>query len=386
MSRKQTVLLWLSLFVVASLLGYFDALGSYTAAYSPTTRIHYLKWEVALWWDLAKWNLWVLLSPLVLRLGKRFRIDQRSLLRSIPVYISVGVGVALLHSTLLIIIHFPDTVGLRSFLTYRYFVLMSDFLIGIVICALILASGHALAYYKQARKGELLAAQLQTQLAQAQLQALKMQLHPHFLFNALHSISANLRDTESARSMIARLGDFLRLTLQNAGTQEVSLKQELEFLHCYLDIEQARFRERLTVQVECEPETWDARVPNLILQPNVENAIKHGIAPRREAGRIDVRARRLNGHLQVQIQDNGRGLQNPRGKQNSQNGEALNMAASETFTPGVGLATTRARLERLYPAAHRLEFHNAPEGGLVVTLEVPFETCTSERTNGGQSV
>lgn len=385
---KRNMLLWLSLFAVASLLGYFDALGSYASSYSLRDGKYHLQWKYALSWDMSKWMLWVLLAPLVLRLGERFRVERRDLLRSLPVYILLGIGIALLHSALLIFINFLadyELVALQNFLTHKYYVLISDFLIGIVIYGLILASAHALAFYKQAREGELRAMQLEMQLANAQLQALKMQLHPHFIFNALHSISANLRDAETARSMIARLGDFLRLTLQNAGAQEVSLKQELEFLRCYLDIEQARYRDRLTVGVEIDPETWDARVPNLILQPIVENAIKHGIAPRRERGRIDVRARRLNGHLQVQIQDNGRGLQDSPNVQNSQNVEASHTAAGENLTHGIGLANTRARLERLYPAAHRLQLHNAPEGGLVVTLEMPYKTVTKEPSSGEQS-
>jgi two-component system LytT family sensor kinase len=384
MMSKRRVLIWLSLFGVASLLGYFDALGSYAASYSfDASDRYFLPWKTALSWDLIKWNLWVLLSPFVLWLGQRIRFDRRNWARIIPAYVLIGVGVAILNSALLIFIHFFVTgsrAGLYGFLSYRYFVLIADALIGIVIYGLILASAHALAYYREARESELHAAQLETQLAQAQLQALKMQVHPHFLFNALHSISAHLGDRETARRMIARLGDFLRLTLQNIGTQEVTLKQELEFLRCYLDIERTRFRDRLTVEMEIAPETWDARLPNLILQPLVENAIKHGLASQRAAGRIDVRARRLNGSLQVQIQDNGRGLQD------AQVAETLRQVTGSTHSEGIGLRTTLARLERLYPNAHQLQLHNAPEGGLIVTLEVPFRTAADETSDSGKSL
>jgi two-component system LytT family sensor kinase len=382
MLLKRRALIWLLLFGVASLLGYLDALGSYAASYSfDASERYFLPWRTALSWDLIKWNLWVLLAPFVLWLGQRIRFDRRNWTRVVPAYILIGVSAALLNSALLIFIHFFLTgsrVGLYGFLSYRYFVLIADALIGIVIYGLILVSAHALAYYREARENELRAAQLETQLAQAQLQALKMQVHPHFLFNALHSISAHLRDPETARRMIARLGDFLRLTLQNIGTQEVTLKQELEFLRCYLDIERTRFRDHLTVEMEIAPETWDARVPNLILQPLVENAIKHGLAPHAAHGRINVRARRLNGNLQVQIQDNGRGLQE------APITKAFGESASNNESEGIGLRTTLARLERLYPKAYRLQLRNAPEGGLIVTLEVPFKTTGADELSAGE--
>src|SRR4029079_13460186 len=141
------------------------------------------------------------------------------------------------------------------------------------------------------------------------LQALKMQLHPHFLFNTLNSISALLdEDVDAADQMLARLGDLLRMTLENSGAQEVTLQEELEFLRCYLEIEQVRFNDRLTVSMHIEPETLDAKVPNLILQPIVENAIKHGIVSRIAPGRIEIIARRSDDALLLQVKDNGPGL------------------------------------------------------------------------------
>src|SRR5688500_6358034 len=155
----------------------------------------------------------------------------------------------------------------------------------LVYCIIVLLS-HASNYYQRYREGELRA-------SQAQLQALKMQLHPHFLFNSLHSISALVHtDPEAADRMIARLGDFLRMTLENSAVQEVSLRQELEFLNCYLDIERIRFRDRLTTRLDVDPQTLSCRVPNLILQPLVENAIRHGVAPRSAPGHVEVRAER----------------------------------------------------------------------------------------------
>ncbi|HEX8335221.1 MAG TPA: histidine kinase, partial [Pyrinomonadaceae bacterium] len=218
---------------------------------------------------------------------------------------------------------------------------------------IIVVISHAADYYQRYREGELRA-------SQAQLQALKMQLHPHFLFNALHSVSALIHaDPDAADKMIARLGDFLRLTLDSAAAQEVTLKQELEFLNCYLDIERTRFRDRLTTHIDADPQVLDCVVPNLILQPIVENAIRHGVSQRAAHGHVEVRAERAGDRLRLEVRDNGRGL--PEGAE-----------ACRAKQGGVGLANTRARLQQLYGGDFRFELRNAPAGGVVVTLEIPL--------------
>ena len=236
------------------------------------------------------------------------------------------------------------------------------------IYALLLLITQALRYYRRFREGQLRASRLEAQLSQAQLQALKMQLQPHFLFNTLHSISALVHsDPEAADRMIARLGDFLRLTLENSGAQEVSLQKELEFLRCYLEIERVRFQDRLTTDMNVEAQALDARVPNLILQPIVENAIRHGIAPRSTRGHIESSAKRNNGSLRIEVKDNGPGLPEAPARRGG-------------VREGVGLANTRARLEQLYGPAHSFELANAPEGGLVVTLEIPARQATASQS------
>ncbi|MFW6085154.1 MAG: sensor histidine kinase, partial [Gemmatimonadota bacterium] len=193
------------------------------------------------------------------------------------------------------------------------------------------------------------------------LSALEMQLHPHFLFNTLHAISTLMhRDVEAADRMLARLSDLLRLTLENAGTQEVLLKEELDFLEQYLEIERTRFGDRLMVDVEVDPATLDARIPNLILQPLVENAVRHGVAPRADPGWIGIRAARHDGELRVTIEDDGPGLPE---------------ADADGLTPagaGVGLANCRARLEQLYGDRGRLDLRSSPAGGLLVSLRIPY--------------
>jgi sensor histidine kinase YesM len=306
--------------------------------------------------------IWALATPVVLWLARRFRIERNSWRRTLPLHF--GIGVVL--SSLLIVVDYVlymtilgRMASMSRWSTFQnVYYNLDRWLLTYWVIVLI---SHAFNYYNSFRKGELRAAQLRTQLAQAQLEALKMQLHPHFLFNTLHSISALLnKDVEAARSMIARLGDFLRMTLENSGSQEVTLQQEIEFLNGYLDIERIRFQDRLTTLVEVDPSVLDVRVPNLILQPLVENAMRHAIA-NSNCGRIEVLAAPSNGMLRIQVKDNGPGLQVVR----------ANINRSKQ---GVGLANTKARLVRLYGAAHRLEFENVPNGGLVVTMEIPRQT------------
>ena len=183
-----------------------------------------------------------------------------------------------------------------------------------------------------------------------------MQLHPHFLFNTLHAISALIhKDVELADRMLARLGDLLRTTLENANLQEVSLQQELDFIEPYLEIEKARLGPRLTVHMNIDPAAAAASVPNLILQPLVENAIRHGIAPRAEAGHIAIDAHRENGCLRLAVHDDGPGLKQP-----------------GLVPHGIGLSNTRARLEKLYGANHRFELSAGARGGLHVAITIPF--------------
>jgi len=217
---------------------------------------------------------------------------------------------------------------------------------------------HALAYRRESEARALNAAQLETRLVEAQLQALQRQLHPHFLFNTLNTISGLIRtDAAAADVMIDRLGDLLRMTLHTSITQEVPLKDELDVLQKYLEIEQTRFGSRLRVGMHIHPETLDAQVPNLLLQPLVENAIRHGIAPNARPGWIEIHAERTDAQLTMQIRDSGDGLPPDRLM-------ALNR--------GVGLENTRARLEHLYPSAFQFAFTNL-DRGFCVTVRIPFQ-------------
>ncbi|HEX7123402.1 MAG TPA: histidine kinase [Gemmatimonadaceae bacterium] len=199
---------------------------------------------------------------------------------------------------------------------------------------------------------------LQTRLDQAQLQALKLQLQPHFLFNTLNTITALIhRDPVAAERMVSGLSELLRFSLGTAGEQEVPLERELEVTRHYLDIQQVRFQDRLSVSFEVEADAPRAYVPNLLLQPLVENALKHGIGPRAAAGHIAIAARRRNGVLTLEVRDDGLGEREGAPRQE-----------------GVGLGNSRARLQSLYGDAHRFEAGGEPSGGFRVYIEIPWHT------------
>ena len=301
---------------------------------------------------------WALATPLVLWLSRRFRFERSTWMRTLALHFLFGI---VLCSSLIAFHFILYMVGMgrgssiTAFRVFNYTYYNLDR--WLLIYGLILVLSHAFNYYHSYRKGELKASKLHTQLVQAQLEALKMQVQPHFLFNTLHSISALLsKDTDGARKMITRLGDFLRLTLENSGSMEVTLQQEIEFLHGYLEIERIRFQDRLTTDIQVDPEVLDVRVPNLILQPIVENAMRHAVG-NSTSGRVEITAVPRNGVVRIEVKDNGPGIQverleAPRGR-------------------GLGLANTRARLAGLYGDEAKFELTNDPSGGLVVALEIP---------------
>jgi sensor histidine kinase YesM len=353
------------IFGVWTVIGLVFSLQWYFAAFRSEQPV---EWSRALYVQMSWSYLWALATPLVLWLARRFPIDKQSWRRNSLVHLLAGTLLSFVAGIIAHIIFFLNygrALGRTYMFENSLRFAVSNYTEGMGVYLLIAFLALAYSYYQRYRQGELRASQLETQLSQAQLQALKMQLHPHFLFNTLHSISALLhKDTESARKMITRLGDFLRLTLENSGTQEVTLQQEMEFLRCYLEIERVRFQDRLTTRVFVDPEALDSHVPNLILQPIVENAIRHAIAPRSTQGEIEIRAKQEDGFLRIRIRDNGPGL-------------PMNRTVDSLFKKGLGLMNTQTRLDRLYGTRHRFDIANDPQGGLAVTLEIP-----SVRENG----
>jgi two-component system, LytTR family, sensor kinase len=322
-------------------------------------------------WELPYWFLWAALSPVVFWLTTRFPLERGRLLLNSCAHLGACLLISLVHRAAYLIVgwllHVAVYRRLASISEVFSFLLLFNLPTGFMSYGTVLLVSYAIDYYRRYQNEELKISRLKTELAQAQLQvtqaqlqSLKMQLQPHFLFNTLNSISTLLHeDAEAADEMLARLGDFLRLTLDNSGAQEVTLQEELEFLRCYLEIEQIRFQDRLTVQMEIDPETLDALVPNLILQPIVENAIRHGVIACVGKGRIEIHSSRSNGLLRLEVKDNGPGLRA--------------VSFDQNFTKrGRGFSLTRERLERLYATQQRFALEDAAQGGLQVTVEIPF--------------
>lgn len=330
------------------------------------------RWDIELWrtmiWGMGYCYLWAALTPAVIGLTKKFSFEGQRLLPNIAFHLVLSLVVAyivrvaseVLRAKYVFQAEYLDWTRMltSSYLDFDYGVMMYWFIV------LITLTFNA---YKKYREGELRTSQLETKLAQAQLQALKMQLHPHFLFNTMNAISVLIKkNPDAAQKMLTRLAELLRMSLDQAGVQEVSLKQEMEFLDRYIKIQQTRFGDRLSVSMKVEDGVLDARVPNLILQPLVENAIEHGVAKRSGPGKVAITAQRTNGTLYVQVRDNGRGLKK----------------GQEEVKEGVGLSNTRARLLQLYGTQHRFELSNAEGGGLVATLEIPYQPVKEEADPG----
>lgn len=322
----------------------------------------HLSFVAALVWQGLPWLFWALMTPALFWLGRRYPLERRAFPRNVAVHLAASLAMSPGHVALSALT--GRLIGQESYVKVSFLEiftkLMSLYLdIELIIYWGILAIVHASDYHRKYRERALAAAQLETKLVQAELQALKMQLHPHFLFNTLHAIAVLVRkqETQASVRMITGLSELLRMALESAGKQIVPLKQELDFLDRYLEIEKTRFQDRLTVRTDVAPEALDAEIPNLILQPIVENAIRHGIAPRASSGSVTIAARREDHRLVVEVTDDGKGLS-----------EGWAGEASE----GTGLGNVRARLRQLYPGDHRLTIARRPEGGVLATVALPF--------------
>ena len=321
-----------------------------------------LSFQRAVLIGLPDWYLWALAAPVVFALAERFRIERGRWASSVAIHLLAGSAVALVEIAAVVGVN--TAFGVRLYegpLTDIYLrMVLRTFHFYLIIYCVIVAASHAYGYYAALRERELTASTLRAELVQAQLSSLRMQLQPHFFFNTLHSIAALVRDGrgDDAVDTIGRLGDLMRRTLRNVDQDEISLREEIGMVEQYLEIEQTRYQDRLTVRIDVAPETLDARVPYLALQPLVENAIRHGIAQDPAARRVSVEARRANGSLCVEITNDG---PSPGGH-------------SAAAGSGVGLANIRARLQRLYGSRFALEVGPASRGGTVARLQVPWRT------------
>jgi LytS/YehU family sensor histidine kinase len=322
-------------------------------------------WTLLLWQLSGIWYGYIFTTPVVYWLGKRFPVDLSSRKRNLIIHITALILIALFHAFLFTIsynsvVPFGDQQVVFPFFTFFIDQFSSQFHVELMVYVMIIGISYSYDYYQRYRERDLRAAQLESQLTLSQLQVLKMQLHPHFLFNTINGIVGLVRDkkNKAAISMLVGLSDLLRQSLRNSREQEVSLREELAFLELYLDLEQMRFSDRLKIQININPEILDAVVPSLVLQPLVENSIRHGIAKRINSGLIEIDASTKDQILTIRIRDDGPGLP-----------ENWRIEESD----GIGLGNTRERLYQLYGSEFGLVLRSNEGHGTEAILSLPLK-------------
>ncbi len=292
-------------------------------------------------WEIPYWILWAAMAPIVFRLAHRFPLRRESW--KVNAFVHIGtcllltIGHRLIYLAICRLLYVDAYRNIPTLIDLYRSDLFFNLPTGFMSYATFLLVGNVMEFYSKS--------------ANAELQALKAQLQPHFLFNTLNSISAlQLTDVEAANRMTARLGEFLRFTLESSGANEIPLRREVELLQSYLEIERIRFQDRLTVNMDIAPETLDLPVPSLILQPLVENAIRYGVASQTGPGQIQIEASRNNGTLCLRVRNEG---------------------VATLGKERIGIANTKARLIQLYGDRHRFDMMNAVEGGVLVSIEIP---------------
>lgn len=377
MPATRPWLIWVASFGVWSFVALAAALTIYEAYRSTSTPMPF---KNALGLELCQILTYAPLTPFVFAFATRYPIRRENWVSRFLLYLAAGLAFTAVHVALRCVTPWgfwdPRYRDWRSAIwdssahafRVQWSILPRQFLYGLVddiaetFVPIVLAA-HAVSYNRRLREREIRAIQLEGQLAKARLQALKSQLQPHFLFNTMHSISSlMLTDIQAADQMMTRLGDMLRMSLNSAGTQITTLNREVEFLNCYLEIEKVRFAERLNTVLDIAPETLDASVPHLLLQPLVDNAVKHGISKLHSGGQIRISARSQDDQLQIEIRDNGPGL----------------AKYGSRASTGVGLRITRERLESLYGQDHSVELLSIPGGGAVARVCIPFRLQTGD--------
>ena len=315
-----------------------------------------VSWSALLTSSLLDWYTCAAFTPAYIWLVRRFPIDRQ--------HWPLSAAIQFVATSVFVVIKYAVYGPLRAWLIPSQTAmsleqhLARSFIMESIAFWAVLGVVHAMEFYRRFREREVQALRLQAQLAEARLEALSAQLHPHFLFNTLHGVSTLMhRDVEAADTMLTRLGDLLRHTLRNADRHEVPLSEELDLLANYVAIIGVRFQDRLTVRTLVAPGAEQGLVPHFILQPLVENAVQHGIARRAGAGTIEITAERHGEMLRLRVTDDGAGL-----------GRGVREFPSE----GIGLSNTRLRLRELYGGRQRLELESLPSGGFGVMVELPF--------------
>lgn len=304
--------------------------------------------------------MWALVTPLILYLRTRWPIARPRMLLNVARHFLVAACCIAFTKLSWDVLYQPQSGWVRTGFTWKKVVLSVGgfYESGILLYTLVLMAAYAVEYYLHLRQEQLTSARLRAQIAEAQLRALRMQIHPHFLFNTLHTISALVQeDPQAAERTIARLSDLLRITLDTRDEAEVPLSQEMKFLDLYLEIEQTRYEDRLAVSRTIAPEAGDALVPHFVLQPLVENAIRHGLEPQVDGGHITVRALRDGASIVLEVADTGAGF------------DPLAPVASGGSR--FGLAQVRERVATAYDGQGRVELNATPGQGTLIRIHLP---------------
>jgi two-component system LytT family sensor kinase len=325
----------------------------------------------ALIWRIPEWQVWALATPLILWAGKRWPVT-RAPWKTVPIHLVLATAIMFVDIT--VYFHLGRVLSSESWFDEPYgdvalVFLLKNIFFELVIYGAVLIADQAIAYQRRYREAQLAQSQLEARLVEAQLDALKQQLHPHFLFNTMNAITVLMRkgETASAIRMLNGLSELLRRSLTSLRVGWVSLAEELDFIERYLEIETTRFPDRLRVTMDISDEARRAKFPSLLLQPIVENAIEHGIAPRIDGGRITIRARVRGDRLSIEVADDGAGLtgESP--------GSRHRESADSPQHHGVGLDNVRKRLAQLYPDRHTVKLVPGDPRGTVTAIDIPFE-------------
>lgn len=324
--------------------------------------------------NMPWWWSWALITPVAFTLARRIRPGRTRWLGVASKHAAIGIVIALVHMSVVgTLFYYTNGREVPGGLAGQLRSIVANYLaVDVLTYVTVVGAYLVLAAQARARESErrsqmlaLQASRLEAQMAEARLRALRSQLDPHFLFNTLNGISGlvRLRENETAVRMIAQLGTLLRETVSGDGAAEVTLERELDLLNRYIDLERMRFHDRLRVTVDVPHDLLDTLVPPLILQPAVENALRHGIGPQPGPGELIVRARTSDSHLVVEVLDTGPGF----------------AGDPEEIAPGLGLSNTRGRLAQLYGETASLALRNRPDGGAAVTLRLPCRSGASSR-------
>jgi two-component sensor histidine kinase len=317
---------------------------------------------------LPDYWIYAALTPGVIWLNSRFRFRRASLASTVAIHAGAAFTFLIAWSAAKVTFYpvedlMTGDAAPRSWYLFRILVIDNAH-DSLCYFMMIVALNELRHYYRKFKEREVRAAKLEAQLAEAHLKVLKMQLDPHFLFNTLHAVSSLMHeDVAAAEKTVGQLRELLHLSLESGSEQEVTLRREMEFLAGYLNIQKTRFRDRLNVQIQVDPRTLDAMVPNMVLQPLVENAVKHGIASRTTPGLIEIRAECRDQFLFLEVTDDG-----PDAKG----------AGPDWPSRGVGISNTLARLQQLYGEAQQFSLQRPEGGGTSVRLEIPFRRQNGE--------